>query len=133
MPIVPVGSVHPGPCILIAEDNEVYLETVRSYLEHLGYRTCVARTGVAALERAGLQPTPDLILMDVQLPVIDGLEAIRRLRRNPHVSKLPIVAMTALAMPGDRERCMEAGASAYISKPVHLTELAMLIQQQLAG
>jgi CheY-like chemotaxis protein len=74
---------------------------------------------------------PDLILMDVQLPGMDGLEAIRRLRADPDFRTLPIIALTALAMPGDRERCLAAGATDYITKPVSLKKLAARIEDYL--
>ena len=74
---------------------------------------------------------PDIILMDIQMPVMNGLEATRRLRANPRFVDTPIIALTALAMPGDRERCLEAGASEYMSKPVSLKILKKTIENLL--
>jgi CheY-like chemotaxis protein len=92
----------------------------------------VARDGAAAVE-AALAPDVGVVLMDVQLPVLDGLEAIRRIRTAPAGALKPILAVTAYAMPGDEERCLEAGASAYLSKPVRLHQLADIIDRLAAG
>ena len=75
---------------------------------------------------------PDLILMDIQMPGMDGLEAAQEIRRNPNLTSVPIVALTALAMNEDRDRCLAAGANEYLSKPVKMKQLATLIQQLLA-
>lgn len=107
------------PLVLLAEDNEQSIGLFTDYLKLSGYRISVARTGVEALKRAK-EDNPDIILMDIQMPEMDGLEAMRRLRAESEFSAVPIIAMTALAMPGDRERCLEAGASEYLSKPVNL-------------
>ncbi len=118
-----------APLILLAEDNETSIETITDYLEAKGYRTIVARNGSEAVEAVSAQ-RPDLILMDIQMPHMDGLEAIRRIRAAEAASSnahIPIVALTALAMKGDRERCLEAGASDYLSKPVRLSALAHTI------
>ena len=74
---------------------------------------------------------PDLILMDVQMPVMDGLEAIKQIRLDPDVADIPIIALTALAMTGDRERCLDAGANEYLQKPLKLKQLTTSIQQIL--
>ena len=124
------GSVRRGPWVLLVEDNEVSIDALRGYLEYLGYRPLIARTGPEALDSANAQP-PDLILMDIQLPGLDGLEVTRRLRRDPRFGATPIIALTALAMLGDRERCLQAGATAYLSKPLHLPELAVLMERLL--
>jgi CheY-like chemotaxis protein len=76
---------------------------------------------------------PDLILMDIQMPGMDGLEAIKQIRLNANLAQIPIIALTALAMPGDRDRCLEAGANEYISKPVRLKQLTSLIQEMLTS
>ena len=116
--------------ILLAEDNIPNAITIGEYLESWGYEIVVAYDGLEALERAEARD-PDIILMDIQMPVMDGLEAIRRFRANPRFMKTPIIALTALAMPGDRELCLEAGANEYVSKPVSLKTLVKTIQTLL--
>jgi CheY-like chemotaxis protein len=119
--------------ILLAEDDEDNITTVLDYLESRLFEVVVARHGVEAIARAR-EARPDLILMDIQMPEMDGLEATRRIRadRVAQVASVPIIALTALAMPGDRERCLEAGANVYLSKPVSLRRLADVIQTQLS-
>jgi CheY-like chemotaxis protein len=120
-----------SPLILLAEDQDKISGFLVDYLENQQQlRVIVARNGIEALEQARLHQ-PELILMDIQMPEMDGLEAIRRLRATPDLAQTPIIAVTALAMPGDRERCLEAGADAYLSKPIHLRELVELIQSYL--
>ena len=113
--------------ILLAEDNPTNVLTIKDYLEGYGYQVVVAPDGVQALEQA-TAAHPDLILMDIQMPVMDGLEATRRLRASQQFATTPIIALTALAMPGDRERCIEAGANEYMSKPVGLKTLRNTIR-----
>ncbi len=125
-PINPAATV-----ILLAEDNEANIATLQTFLETQQYRLILARNGAEALERAR-EEAPDLILMDIQMPGMDGLEAIRHIRADPNLAHIPIIALTALAMPGDRERCLEAGANEYMSKPVGLKMLAKKIKTQLA-
>ena len=123
-PIVTAAVSHgPAPLLLLAEDNEANIATFREYLEAKGYRVLIARQGVEAIAQAQAQH-PALILMDVQMPGMDGLEAIRRLRMDDACKVTPIIALTALAMTGDRERCLAAGADDYLSKPVQLRALA---------
>jgi CheY-like chemotaxis protein len=100
------------------------------FLEAQGYELLVAANGLEALEKAA-EHCPNLIIIDIQMPIMDGLEAIRRLRADARFVRVPILALTALAMPGDRERCLEAGANEYLSKPVGLTELAKISQKLL--
>ncbi|MFN2133649.1 MAG: response regulator [Anaerolineae bacterium] len=113
--------------VLLAEDDETNISVMRDYLEAKGCRVLVARDGLEALARVR-QRRPDLILMDIQMPNMDGLEATRRLRADAHTADIPVIALTALAMAGDRERCLEAGADAYLSKPVRLHELADMVE-----
>ena len=87
-----------------------------------------AQDGAEAIAVAQ-QTAPDIVLMDIQMPRMDGLRAIRSLREDPAFRKTPIIALTALAMPGDRERCLEAGADDYVGKPVGLKELDQTIQR----
>jgi signal transduction histidine kinase/CheY-like chemotaxis protein len=116
-----------GPRILIAEDNEANIMTMSDYLEAHGFQVDVARNGGEAVASVMNQP-PAIILMDVQMPGMDGLEATRRIRSRPETAAVPIIALTALAMLGDRERCLEAGANDYLSKPVSLKKLLQIIQ-----
>jgi len=118
--------------LLLAEDNEFNVSTFSDYLHAHGFNLVIARDGQQAIEMARIH-APDLILMDVQMPVVDGLEAIRVLRTIPSTAHTPIIALTALAMSGDRERCLRAGANDYLSKPVGLSLLVTTIQQQLAN
>jgi CheY-like chemotaxis protein len=119
-----------SPLILLAEDNEANIMTISSYLEAKAYRVIIAKNGVEAIAIAKEQ-SPDLILMDIQMPVMDGLEAIAQIRLDPSLIEIPIVALTALAMDGDRDRCLAAGANEYISKPIRLKQLDLLMQKLL--
>ncbi|BAY26951.1 two-component hybrid sensor and regulator [Calothrix sp. NIES-2100] len=119
------------PLILLAEDNQANIDTMSGYLESRGYRLVLAKNGQQAIDFAKSQ-RPDLIVMDIQMPVMDGLEAMRGIRENPQLINVPIIALTALAMSGDREICLAAGANEYITKPVKLKQLAITIQQLLA-
>ena len=114
--------------ILLVEDNEGNLLMTQDFLESYGYQLLVAHDGIEAIAMLD-EISPDLILMDIQMPGMDGLEAIRRLRSQPRFDSLPIVALTALAMPGDREHCLEAGANEYLSKPVELKLLLYVIEK----
>jgi CheY-like chemotaxis protein len=101
-------------------------------LESKGYRLDYAPNGLVAVQRAReLQPA--IILMDIQMPVMDGFTAIRELRADPKTQGIPIVALTALAMAGDRDRCLAAGATEYLGKPVSLKALAELVARLLAA
>lgn len=115
-----------GPLILIAEDNPSNQDIYADYLKAKGYRVLLASNGLEALERAR-QGHPDLVIMDIQMPTMDGLEAIRRMRADTQLQRIPVIALTALAMPEDRERCMAAGAADYLTKPVSLKLLLSLI------
>ncbi len=119
-----------NPLILIAEDNEANIATFSGYLEAKGYRMLLASDGQQAIALAKAHH-PDLILMDMQMPVMDGLEATRQIRLDPNLVDIPIIALTALAMTGDREKCLDAGANEYLTKPVKLKQLATSIRQVL--
>jgi signal transduction histidine kinase/CheY-like chemotaxis protein len=116
--------------ILLAEDNEANSNSMSSFLKAKGYETILAKNGLEAINLAQSQQ-PDLILMDIQMPKMDGLEAIHHIRHHPQTTNIPIVAVTALAMSGDREKCLSAGANEYLTKPVKLKQLAATIQQFL--
>jgi CheY-like chemotaxis protein len=120
----------PSPLILIVEDNVLNVNTIKSYLTAKGYRSIVANDGQAAIDQTQ-EHHPDLILMDIQMPGMDGLEAIVNIRQQPQLVKIPIIALTALAMDGDRERCLKAGANDYLTKPVKLKQLHATMQQLL--
>jgi CheY-like chemotaxis protein len=115
-----------GPLVLIAEDNPLNARTISDYLRAQNYRVAVVGDGEQAVEAAG-SLNPAVILMDIQMPRMDGLEATRRLRATETTATIPIVAVTALAMPGDRERCLAAGANDYLTKPVSPRRLCELI------
>jgi len=120
------------PRILLAEDNEANIQSISSFLKAKGYHTILARNGLEAINLAQSQ-LPDLILMDIQMPKMDGLEAIRHIRKQPQLIDIPIVAITALAMSGDREKCLSAGANDYMTKPIKLKQLSITIQQFLGA
>lgn len=127
-----LNKYPPGqePLILLVEDNETNIETVLEYLPIWGYRFTVTHSGTEAIQRA-YEERPDIILMDIQIPEMDGLTVIRQLRREKIFENTPIVALTALAMHGDRQRCLEAGANEYISKPIQLRKLVTIINDLL--
>lgn len=126
------GASRKQATILLVEDNETTIALMREYLRMHYQQVLVARNGEEALSTA-FEQHPDLILMDVQLPILDGLSAIEQLRELPDFQKLPIIALTALAMPGDRERCLAAGANEYVTKPVSLRDIRGMIDRYLGG
>ena len=119
-----------GPLILIADDNEINLSTVRDYLLAHGFRVHKARNGLEAIQAVRTH-RPDAVLMDIQMPVMDGFDAIKALRADRSFASIPILALTSRAMVGDQERCLEAGADEYLSKPVHFKQLVELIYSRL--
>ena len=116
--------------ILLADDNEANIVMVRDYLESRNYQVHIAYNGSEAIKEAG-KFLPDIILMDIQMPHMNGFEATSRLRADPRFATVPIIAFTAFAMSGDRERCLEAGMNDYLSKPVKLRELSQMIENLL--
>ena len=116
--------------ILLADDHEANAMMIGDYLQDYGYEVTIARNGLEALAKAE-ETSPHIIIMDIQMPDMDGLEAIRQLRIDPRFQATPIIALTALAMSGDCERSLEAGANEYMSKPVSLKALAEKIQELL--
>jgi CheY-like chemotaxis protein len=116
--------------ILIVDDNQSNIQLVHDYLKRKGYRILTAEDGYQAVQvTRALQP--DLILMDVQMPHMDGIEATSHIRKDPSINHIPIFALTALAMPGDRERCLDAGMDQYFTKPVSLRQLYKQIKSTL--
>ena len=118
--------------ILVVEDNERNLKLLRDVLEYAGYDVRAARTGEDGIALAVKEP-PDLVLMDLQLPGIDGTEALRRLRKNPRTADIPVVAVTAQAMKQDRERVLEAGFNGYVSKPISVRAFPDQVRGFLSG
>ncbi|MFB2771512.1 response regulator [Pelatocladus sp. BLCC-F211] len=116
-----------SPLILLAEDNQANIDTMSGYLESRGYRLVLAKNGQQAIELT-LAHRPDLIVMDIQMPIMDGLEAMHHICSDQQLMHVPIIALTALAMQGDRETCLAAGAKEYLTKPVKLKQLATKIQ-----
>jgi two-component system, cell cycle response regulator DivK len=112
--------------ILIVEDNELNMKLLNDVLEFHGYQTIVAGEGEAAL-RLAREHCPDLILMDLQLPDICGLEVVSRLKRDPHTRPIPVVAVTAYAMAGDEARALAAGCDGYLAKPIMLREFLQVV------
>jgi PAS domain S-box-containing protein len=120
-----------SPLILLAEDNAANITIFSIYLEAKGYRILLATDGQQAIDLTKAEH-PDLILMDIQMPIMDGLEATKQIRLDPNLADIPIIALTALAMEGDRDRCLEAGANEYLSKPIKLKQLDNLLKEILA-
>ena len=120
-----------GEKILIVEDNPQSMRLIEMILKAEDYTLLKAIDGEEALDIAERE-YPDLILMDIQLPKMNGLEVTRKLRENPAFSHTPIIALTAYVMKGDRERIMNSGCNAYLSKPVDTRELPMVITDMLS-
>ncbi len=116
--------------ILVVEDNEFNRDMVTRYLETLGFQVIQAADGRQAIERARADG-PDLILMDMSLPEIDGWEATRRLKSDENTQSIPIVALTAHAMLGDREAALEAGCDDYETKPIDFRRLLTKVETLL--
>ncbi len=121
-----------GERILVVEDNEKNMKLVRDVLVATGYRTLEATTGSEAVDLAS-EHTPDLVLMDIQLPDLDGVQALRRLREDQRTAGIPVLALTAQAMRGDRERFLAAGFDGYLSKPVDVRELIRTVRDHCDG
>ncbi|MGK7890210.1 MAG: PAS domain S-box protein [Leptolyngbyaceae cyanobacterium] len=132
-PVIAIGpALVPVPLILLAEDNPANIATISGYLKVKGYQIICAQDGQEAIDLACAHQ-PDVILMDVQMPGMDGLEAIQQIRQQESLQHTPIIAVTALAMKGDRERCLAAGADLYLSKPVRLRHLDSSIKELLGS
>jgi two-component system, cell cycle response regulator DivK len=117
--------------ILLVEDNEMNRDMLLRRLSRRGFDVLIAENGKAGVELAASEK-PDLILMDMSLPVMDGWEATRHIKANPATCRIPVVALTAHAMASDREMALEAGCDDYDSKPIDLTRLLQKIEQLLA-
>jgi two-component system cell cycle response regulator DivK len=119
-----------GKTILYVEDNEMNRKIVRDLLKRTKYTLVEAHDGEAGVAKA-LEIRPDLILMDIQLPKISGIEATRQLRANPATAQTPIVAITSFALSGDEQKAKDAGATAYLAKPYSPFDLLNLIRKLL--
>jgi two-component system cell cycle response regulator DivK len=120
------------PQVLVVEDNERNMKLFRDVLQASGYRTLEARTGERAVELA-TESGADLVLMDIQLPDIDGIAALARLRADERTASVPVLALTAQAMEGDRERFLAAGFDGYLSKPVDIAALVATVKRYCEG
>ncbi|HRJ75436.1 MAG TPA: ATP-binding protein, partial [Anaerolineales bacterium] len=114
--------------ILLVEDTDIIVSLVKDYLTYKGYEVIVAYNGREGIYFAK-DKRPDLILMDVMMPIMNGIDATIEIRKDKNLSRIPIIALTALAMPGDHERCLQAGMTDYMSKPVQLNELIEIIEK----
>jgi CheY-like chemotaxis protein len=114
--------------ILLAEDNEATLDMMKTQLEFLGYQVTLARNGVEAVARS-IAELPDLIVMDMHMPVMDGLHAAFQIRKEPKTQSIPILAATARAVSGDREKCLASGCNGYLAKPFTHRELDAAIRK----
>ncbi|CAN7631354.1 response regulator [Rhizobium sp. LjRoot258] len=118
--------------ILLVEDNEMNRDMLSRRLERRGYEVVSATDGLAGVE-AAVTTKPDLVLMDMSLPVIDGWEATKRIKANPITATIPVIALTAHAMAGDREKAIEAGCDDYDTKPIELPGLLDKIARLTGG
>ena len=121
-----------GEQVLVVEDNEKSMKLFRDVLQATGYRTLEATTGAEAV-RLAAEHAPKLVLMDIQLPDVDGSEALSRLRADDRTASIPVLALTAQAMHGDRERFLAAGFDGYMSKPVNVPELLGTVRHYCDG
>jgi CheY-like chemotaxis protein len=121
-----------SPRVLVIEDNALNLKLVRDVLQHAGYDVVEAATGELGVASAASEP-PDLVLLDLQLPGIDGHETLRRLRAGVLPDRVPVVAVTALAMAEDRDRAQRAGFDGYLEKPISPRSLPAQVERFLAG
>ncbi|WP_297799501.1 response regulator [uncultured Brevundimonas sp.] len=118
--------------VLIVEDNELNMKLFHDLLESQGYETLQTREGMQALHLARTHH-PDLILMDIQLPEISGLEVTKWIKDDEELSNIPVIAVTAFAMKGDEERIKQGGCEAYISKPISVSTFLDTVRQHLEG
>ena len=128
---IPLGRLH-MPKVLLVDDSEESRDGLARHLRRKGYETLLAVDGRQGLDVARAE-APDLILMDMNLPVLDGWEATRQLKAAPETRRIPVIALTAHAMAGDREKALEAGCDDYDTKPVELARLLVKIESLLGG
>jgi two-component system, cell cycle response regulator DivK len=118
--------------ILIVEDNELNMNLLNDVLEAYGYDIVKTDSGAAVLELARTH-RPDLVLMDIQLPDVSGLDAVRQLKGDSETREIPVIAVTAFAMAGDERRALDSGCDGYIAKPIMLREFLATIEEYLSG
>ena len=121
-----------GRKVVVVEDNELNMKLFREVLESSGYRMLEAGTGERAVALT-TEHRPDLVLMDIHLPDIDGVEALRMLRGDERTASIPVLALTAQAMEGDRERFLASGFDGYLSKPVNIADLLDAVRRHCEG
>jgi len=117
--------------ILIVEDNEKNMKLVRDILRHNGYATIEAANGLDGV-RLALEGPPDLVLMDIQLPDIDGIEALRRIREVRSLDAVPVIAVSASVMPDDHQKIVRSGFDAFVTKPINLKSFLDTVQRSLS-
>ena len=125
-----MSPLIPKQCILVVDDNPENIDLLSEVLRD-DYRIRVATSGEKALKIAQSDNPPDLVLLDIMMPEMDGYQTMQRIREEPQHRRLPIIALTAKAMKGDREKCLEAGASDYLAKPVNTDQLMSALRMWL--
>ena len=127
-------SANTNPKVMVVDDNEINTIILADFLTSQNMQVASVIDGEEFLEQVDAV-NPDIIIMDIQMPGIDGLEAIRQLRAwpNPRIANVPVIAVTALAMVGDREKCLSAGANDYVSKPFNLLQLMEIVNKFFEG
>lgn len=124
------GGNSTGKCVLIVEDNELNMKLFHDLLEAHGYATLQTKDGMEALKLAR-EHRPDLILMDIQLPEVSGLEVTKWIKEDEELKSIPIIAVTAFAMKGDEEKIREGGCEDYLAKPISVTKFLQAVQRFL--
>ena len=120
-----------GRRVLLVDDDTRNIFALSSVLERRGMRVLTATTGSEAIQLVESEPSMEIVLMDIMMPEMDGYQTIEMIRRKPELRRLPIIALTAKAMKGDREKCLEAGASDYLAKPVNTEQLLTTLRMWL--
>jgi len=124
----PKDGVFTDKTILVVDDDMRNVFALTNLLEEKGVKVVVARDGLESLDKLGVHPEIDLVLMDIMMPKMDGFEAMAKIREQPEHKELPIIALTAKAMKGDRSKCIDAGANDYLAKPVNTDKLLSILK-----
>jgi CheY-like chemotaxis protein len=124
------ANLSNSPIIMLAEDNENLIEIYADYIQTNNYRVVVARDGLEALSVAD-EEEPDLMLIDVQMPKMDGLEVMKKLRTEGRFADVPIIALTANVLPAYKKRCLEAGATDFLGKPSSMAQIMAMIKKYI--